>query len=302
MSKWRRIGSIFRPDRQHPWIVSHAALPVADHLAGDRIRVYFSARDERGRARVGYLELDLTDPARLLALTDAPVLGLGPLGAFDDNGVTTAWMVRQGDRKLLYYSGWTTGGTVPFRFFVGLAASDDGGRSFRRVSAGPILDRDDVDPYLTGSPCVLQDEGRWRMWYVSGTAWEEHEGVLRHRYHIKYAESRDGVRWQRPGMVCVDYGSPDEYAVARPSVIWHEGRYRMWFCCRGAAYRLGYAESADGFHWTRDDARAGLEVSAAGWDSEMIAYPFVFKHGDRLYLLYNGNGYGRTGIGLAMLE
>jgi hypothetical protein len=302
MPKWKRIGLIFRPERQRPWIVSHAALPVADHLNGDRFRVYFSARDEQGRARIGYFELDLTTPFDLLALSDLPVLGLGPLGTFDDNGVTSAWVVTRGARKFLYYSGWTTGGTVPFRFFIGLAASEDAGRSFGRISAGPILDRSDVDPYLTGSPCVLVERGQWRMWYVSGTAWEEGGGRPRHRYHIKYAESQDGVRWQRSGTVCVDYASPDEYAIARPTVIWHEGRYRMWFCCRGAAYRLGYAESPDGFRWERDDAQAGLDVSVEGWDSEMLAYPFVFYHRGALYLLYNGDGYGRTGIGLAVLE
>lgn len=301
MPAWKRIGPIFQPERQHPWIVSHAALPVADHLAGDRFRVYFSSRDERGRARIGHFEMDLSSPFALDGLSDAPALGFGPLGTFDDNGVTSAWVNSHGARKLLYYSGWTTGGTVPFRFFIGLATSDDGGRIFRRVSAAPILDRSDVDPYLTGSPCVLIERDRWRMWYVSGTAWED-GSPPRHRYHIKYAESQDGTRWRRSGTVCVDYASPGEYAIARPTVIWHEGRYRMWFCCRGESYRLGYAESLDGLRWERDDAQAGLDVSSDGWDAEMIAYPFVFHHRGALYLLYNGNGYGRTGIGLAVLE
>ena len=31
------------------------------------------------------------------------------------------------------------------------------------------------------------------MWYVSGTGWEMKEGQPRHRYHIKYAESSDGI-------------------------------------------------------------------------------------------------------------
>jgi hypothetical protein len=33
----------------------------------------------------------------------------------------------------------------------------------------------------------------------------------------------------------------------------------------------------------------------------MQAYPFVFDEGGRRYMLYNGDGYGRTGIGLAVL-
>jgi hypothetical protein len=37
-----------------------------------------------------------------------------------------------------------------------------------------------------------------------------------------------------------------------------------------------------------------------GWDSEMIEYPFVFEHDGLRYMLYNGNGYGRSGFGLAV--
>ena len=46
----------------------------------------------------------------------------------------------------------------------------------------------------------------------------------------------------------------------------------------------------------------GMDVSPNGWDSEMICYPYVFDHGRNRYMLYNGNGYGKTGFGLAVLE
>jgi hypothetical protein len=32
----------------------------------------------------------------------------------------------------------------------------------------------------------------------------------------------------------------------------------------------------------------------------MIEYPFVFDHQGSRYLLYNGNNYGETGVGLAL--
>jgi hypothetical protein len=298
--KWTRGGRIFDVSGQRPWMVSHAAMPIADPLGGDRYRVYFSSRDERNRARIGFFEMRLSDPHVILAVSDEPVLDLGPLGAFDDSGVTGGCLVATGGDKYLYYSGWTLGRTVPFYFYVGLAVSHDGGLTFRRVSSAPILERNAVDPYLTASPSVLIEDGLWRMWYVSGSGWSIEGGVPQHRYHIRYAESRDGVAWSRSGLVCLDYASPDERAFARPCVVHDGGRYRMWFSVRGPAYRLGYAESADGLVWERDDARAGLEVADAGWDSEMIAYSFVFLAARRTWMLYNGNGYGRTGIGYAV--
>jgi hypothetical protein len=47
------------------------------------------------------------------------------------------------------------------------------------------------------------------------------------------------------------------------------------------------------------DDSGGLDVSAAEWESEMVTYPLVIRRKHTLWMLYNGNGYGRTGIGLA---
>jgi hypothetical protein len=73
----------------------------------------------------------------------------------------------------------------------------------------------------------------------------------------------------------------------------------MWYSCRGSSYRIGYAESGDGISWKRMDAGGGPDISDSGWDSEMTTYPVVLRHRNRLRMLYNGNAYGRTGIGAA---
>jgi hypothetical protein len=283
-----------------PWATSHAALPVADLLDDGRLRIYFSTRDEASRSKIASVDLDLSSPDDAQFRLD-PVVDLGELGTFDDSGVTTACLVKAGDRRYLYYSGWTTGVTVPFYFYVGCVVSDDEGRSWSRVSQAPLLDRDPVDPYLTASPAVLIENGTWRMWYVSGTGWTVKNGRPQHHYHLKYAESDDGINWRRTGRVCIDYRDKAEYAIARPSVIKDGDCYRMWFCARGASYRIFYAESHDGLDWERYDEPV-VEASSSGWDSEMQAYPLVFDYAGRRHMLYNGNGYGATGIGLAAFE
>ena len=74
----------------------------------------------------------------------------------------------------------------------------------------------------------------------------------------------------------------------------------MWYAWRGERYRIGYAESRDGTQWTRDDGK-GLSAGTDAWESSMVAYPCVFEWDGRRYMLYNGNDYGRTGVGLAVL-
>jgi hypothetical protein len=289
---------MFAPAGQAPWIGTHAALPVVQ-MIDERSRVFLSSRDDRGRSHIGSIELSLDQPQEVLSIGEAPLLSPGALGTFDDAGVTSSCVLEHGDHTYLYYTGWSLGASVPFYLNIGLALSRDGGRTFERVSAAPIVDRSRVDPYLTASPWVLVENGTWRMWYVSGTDWIASPGGARHRYHIKYAESKDGLDWVRHGVVCIDYQSAEEYAFGRPCVLHDAGRYRMWYPYRGDHYRIGYAESADGIGWTRMDEQEGLDVSDAGWDSEMVAYPVVLRHRGRLSMLYNGNGYGRSGVGIA---
>lgn len=280
---------------------THAAVPLAQALEGGLFRVYFSSRDALGRSHTGSVDLRLEEPTKILRLSPEPVLRPGALGEFDDSGAMACWLTQQGGRSHLYYIGWNLGVTVPFRNSLGLALGDGQG-GFQRYAAGPILDRSPAEPHFAASACVLFEEGLWRIWYLSCTGWSLEDGRPRHRYHIKYAESDDGIQWRRDGHVAIDYASADEYAISRPSVIRDRDRWRMWYSCRGGAYRIGYAESEDGVNWRRLDHLVGIAPSAEGWDSEMIEYPFVFDHQGRRYMLYNGNGYGKTGFGLAVQE
>ncbi len=298
MNTWIKRGSLCDGPAGAPWAVSHAALPVVDALTGGGHRVYFSARDGRGRARIGWAETNLAAPGAW-TVSARPAIDLGPLGTFSDSGVTSSCIVTHQGRKFQFYTGWSLGASVPFFLNAGLATSDDDGSSFTPVSAAPLLDRSNVDPYLIASPWVLVDGGIWRMWYVSGVAWVMEQGKPKHKYHIRYAESRDGLNWDRRGIVCIDFKSDDEYAIARPCVVRDADRYRMWYSYRGDRYRIGYAESGDGIVWTRMDDRAGIDATPGSWDGDMIEYPCVVDVDGRRLMLYNGNDYGRTGIGLA---
>ena len=78
--------------------------------------------------------------------------------------------------------------------------------------------------------------------------------------------------------------------------------YKMWFSTKGERYRIAYAESNDGINWDRREEGAGIDVSPSGWDSEMIEYSYVFEHKGVKHMLYNGNNYGKDGIGLAVCQ
>jgi hypothetical protein len=299
-TQWQKLGLVFCPSGETPWMQSHATLPIAESLGDDLFKVYFSSRDEFNRSFTGFAVIDIFRPNHIIELSTKPVLAPGGLGEFDDSGATATWLTSHQNQKFLYYVGWNLGVTVPFRNSIGLSISTQNG-GFKRYANGPIVDRSMLEPHFCASCCVFPGEDFWRMWYLSCTGWRMCKGKPVHKYHIKYAESHDGINWQRNGLVAIDFENEQEFAISRPSVIHDEDSWRMWYSVRGQAYRIGYAESEDGRLWKRLDTKVGIDVSTTGWDSEMIEYPFVFDHKGQRYMLYNGNGYGKTGFGLAVL-
>jgi hypothetical protein len=275
-------------------------VPTARVHGDERLELLFSPRDEQGRSRIARAWFgDLGTGAEV---EPEPVLDLGPLGAFDDSGVNPSCLVPADDRWFLYYIGWTRGVSVRFQTAVGCAISEDGGSTFERVAAGPVIGRDLENPYFSTSPWVVREGTRWRMWYASGVGWEVTGDRPEPRYNIRYAESNDGLSWES-GPVCIDFRDHEEHAIARPSVVRDGDLYRMWFCHRGRRYRIGYAESRDGVSWDRSASGPTLTAEGGGeWESQMVEYPFVVDYRGQRHLFYNGDGFGRTGIGHARYE
>lgn len=300
--QWRKLGPVFAAAGEHDWANSHAFCPTSTMLGDERIRVYAAFLDAENVGRIGYVDVEAANPLNVIAVSPAPVLDIGNAGEFDDNGVTPLSLC-DGEPMRLYYAGWQLGVRVRYSLFVGLALSSDGGDSFRRHARVPVLERSDAETMNRTGAHVEPSNGRWRMWYAGGDHWVEDQGKMVPSYPLRYLESPDGVSWGPTGAICMELGE-DEIGFARPYVVDQGGALRMWYSIRraGKGYRLGYAESEDGLSWERRDDLVGIDVSGEGWDSEMVGLACVqqTKHGT--YLFYNGNNFGETGFGAAVLD
>lgn len=299
---WNKLGRILSPTG-NGWLVSHAgpsfALPISDR----HVWIYVSGRDDRNRSRIGRFLFDIKR-REVVEFQPEPVLELGERGAFDANGTSYPWIIQRDQDLLMYYTGWLPAVVTPFANDLGVARSTDGGATFHRISRAPVLPRSDSEPFGTGSVCVYRNSTEWQMLYTSFGGWGSHsEEPPRHEYLIKTASSQDGIEWERHNKVAIGFQNATEYAIAKPSLLMSDDMYHLWYTYRGERYRIGYATSSDGTEWARHDTHSIVPyVSESGWDSEMICYPHVFRCGESVYLLYNGNEYGRTGLGLAFLE
>lgn len=300
--KWLKHGLILDP-LQCNSLVSHATLPIANKIDDEIYRIYFSSRDKKNFSHIYYIEINIKNPTKILYFSKKPVLSPGPLGAFDDSGTMASWVENRNGKKFLYYIGWNQRVTIPYHNSIGLAVSDDGGKTFTKYSEGPIIDRTPQEPYFSASCCSLIENNTWKLWYLSCKNWTIHSGKPQPNYHIKYAESNDGINWIRKGVVCIDFKNNQEWAISRPCVIKENNLYKMWYSYSGPlSYRIGYAESNDGIRWNRLDDNVGIDISLSGWDSESIEYPYVFQHDSIKYMLYCGNEFGKTGFGYATME
>lgn len=315
--KWKKLGKLFDPtEHTLPNRCVEFAQSPQTLLLADRVRVYFSTRerDSVGKylSHVAYADFS-RDMRCLLGVSTESVLPLGGLGCFDEHGIFPMNVLRDGDRVLAYTTGWNRKVSVSADASIGLAISHDEGKTFQRHGTGPLLTASLSEPFLVADAFVQRYGDKYHMWYIYGTKWQkfsETEPPDR-VYKIAHATSSDGIDWRRDGRrIISDRLNPDE-CQALPTVFAVDDVYHMYFCYREAsgfrqdsrrAYRLGYARSTDLENWVRDDSLAGIDVSAEGWDAQMQCYPHTFEVDGEVYMLYNGNEFGRHGFGLAVLE
>ena len=315
--RWIKMGKIFDPTEHSlaEGCVDFAQSPQA-LVFDDFVRIYFSTRKKDPRngkylSHIAFVDMDKSFK-KIIKLSKEPVISLGALGCFDEHGIFPMNVLRDGERIVAYTCGWSRRVSVSVDTAIGFAVSDDQGLTFKKLGDGPILASSLDEPFLVGDPFVKIFGNRFHMWYIYGTNWKRFSNtpVPDRIYKIGHAVSNDNVTWQRDGRQLIPDKFPDE-SQALPTVIHFERQFHMFFCYRQSfdfrensqrAYRIGYAHSTDMLHWTRDDASAGVDVSERGWDSDMMCYPHVFDCDGSIYLLYNGNEFGRYGFGLAKLE
>lgn len=312
MFKWKKHGLIFSPNNTHNWMYSHAQCPFVLDF-GSFIRVYFSTREDyvngMSRSYGGFVDLNRNNLKEIINIASEPLMNYGGIGEFDEFGSMPNSIVKNGDEYYLYYCGWSRNMSTPYSWEIGFAKGEDAKR-FTKVGKGPIIGPTMHEPYLHACPIVYKfAENDWHMFYISGIKWIPYGEKMESQYLLMHATSTDGINWVRDAKSIIPTKVENESQTSA-AIIHLDGKYHMFFCYRygtdfrqvkDRGYRIGYAYSTDFVNWTRDDDKAGIDVSEEGWDSEMVAYPHIAKIDDKYYMFYCGNNFGREGFGVAEL-
>jgi hypothetical protein len=300
---WKKKGLFFRPNQTLYWQNSHAAIPTSIKIDKNIVRTYFNSRDKENKAYVGFFDWEL-DTKKVIFKASDPVLTPGEFGFFDDHGVQVTSIVRYGEAIYMYYLGWNPGLKKPlFYTSIGLAISSDGGDSYTKYSDAPIMQRSKFDPWMVSGATVLKENDLWRMYYLSGQKMVFKNDEVISYYDLKYAESSDGIHWNRNGITCLELNK-NETNISRLSILKKE-KYKAWYpykLKKNNGYRIGYAESNDGIKWNRFNDCVNLKTTQNSWDSDSLDKVEVIQGLDEKIILYNGNKFGYDGIGMAILK
>lgn len=317
--KWKKLGKIFDPAEyqlangcklfaQSPQVLEFESF----------IRIYFSSRssDNTGQflSWINYIEMDKAFK-KIISVSQHTVIQTGELGTFDEHGIFPINLMRDREGAIRAYTcGWSRRTSVPVETSTGLAFSNDNGVTFTKYGTGPIFSSSLQEPFLVGDSFVIYHQGAYHMWYIYGLNWMEDttDATPSRIYKIAYSRSLNGIDWnRRTGTQIIEDRIGPLECQALPSVLFDEGVYNMVFCYRYASdfrnnrergYKLGYASSKDLVHWERDDTMLqDLDMKQGEWDGDMMCYPHIFKCNGKIYLLYNGNEFGKNGFGLAQL-
>jgi len=303
--KWIRRGLIFTASGQFGWMNSHAQVPTPI-IIDDIIRIFFASRKENNETKISFLDVKKNNPKEIVYIHNKPILLNGRSGLFDEHGLMPSSIFKYKDYYYLFYSGWSRRTSIPYSNLTGVAKSKDC-KNFQKLFEGPILSINKFEPFSATSPCVDHINNDLIMFYCSGTDWIKINGKYEHTYDIKLARSNDCLNWSQNGKTIIPQRNKKE-AITRPYLMRRKDLYYLFYCFRGSddfrdgtdSYKIGYAYSKNLTEWNRKDniIFAGVKEN---WDANMMAYPSILSTGNKTYMFYNGNGFGKSGFGFAEL-
>ncbi|MCB2222020.1 MAG: T9SS type A sorting domain-containing protein [Bacteroidetes bacterium] len=176
-------------------------------------------------------------------LNPEPVLEKGVTGSWDESLVYSPHVYYDGTQYHMWYSGSMNNASYDQ---VGYAVSNDGINWTKDDINNPVIELGDpgtwYDTWVIAGPVFKCNNGIFQMWFGGDDG--------SYTYRIGFATSPDKIHWTIHNDLepVLDVGNPgewDEKSVHSPTVILHDGIYKIWYGGRNISniWKTGYAES-----------------------------------------------------------
>lgn len=298
---WEKIGLVYSlKNTNNEYLNSHASNPTAIEINDGIFRVFFSARDSRNRSSVSAFDIDMRT-FKVVNEFDTPLFKYDSNSVFYPDGISCSSIYKVGNKQYLTFMGWVNKKNEHWRGLIGRVELGEN-LSILENTSEILLNLNSLDKISLSYPFIIYENNLYTMYYGSTINWNYENNEMLHV--INYAESLDGKNFIPKGLA-FPYIPGVAQAFSRPAILVQNSDKHAWFSYRGGngdKYKIGYAHSKKNSPWNLALNTNTISTSNEGWDCEMVEYPFVYKFEEEIFMLYNGNNYGKSGIGLARLK
>ena len=296
--EFQRLGQILDPQELqfNECTLSHAANPVVVKIAEHSYRIFFNSRDLNQKSSVYSVDFNL-DSQLIIPNTFKIQFLLGTSDSYFKDGVSLGSHFQLDGVDWIGFMGWVNPPSEHWYGTIGRLRLNSN-FDFEYIEESPWFGLDSYDQTSLSYPAVYFSKNVMHVWYGTTLSWDGGNGEMVHV--LKEKISTDFVQFENSTRV-VEWKLGESQAFSRPSVAEVQGHFLMAYSVRGSStkYRIGFGIIEDDSPIIKEIAT--YPTSKSRWESEMVEYPCLVSHKNSIFMFYNGNGYGKSGIGLARL-
>lgn len=294
---WVRIGWIDPPVGIGEWCSSHLSMPFCIAKNSNEFRVFFNSRDSDKRSHIGWVDFDLNSKnISKMNFGSLPIVSPGIPGEFDEHGVSGSYYEIESGLLRIWNFGWRRSSGLAWTNAIGLVEKRND--KIDSISSNRlIMQSNDFEKYGAAYPYLISKGSLRYMFYGAFDVY----GIpsLNETYSFISKRALIGSDLAISSRVNMINHLSGQSAQSRPCIIKDGEGYRAWISVKGEGYVIRSAFSSDlsNWHWSEDEF--GLEPSGLNGEISEVCYSHVVDVMNSRFMFYNGDGFGKTGIGIA---
>ena len=282
--------------------------PVPIRISSSIYRIFFADRDNDNHSKIKYFDFCLNK--RKIIYYNNLIIANSINSHYDMDGKIPSSILYFNNEYYLFYTGINAGKKFPYHNSIGVLKSKDL-QSFNLLTYDPIIPSNSIKKnHFNSAGNIFRYKNLFYLFYSSCDEWRVISNSNEPIYNIKLATSVDLREWNFQKNQIIrkgdDIGGAVNFSIVNInqffiafSSIRKMTDYRI---NKNSAYKIRSFQSKDLYNWDPLDIEYEDDSLESNWDNIMRCYPSAILHDNTIFIFFNGNGFGKSGIGLAEVD